>query len=39
MNKPLMFVNNNFIVEQLKTAVWENIKKLEVVTLKGGTII
>tara|TARA_R110001592_G_scaffold51609_1_gene158542 strand:+ start:39 stop:218 length:180 start_codon:yes stop_codon:yes gene_type:complete len=29
MNRPLMFINNNAIVEQLKTAVWENYKEVK----------
>ena len=29
MNKPLMFINNNVIVEQLKTAVWEKYKEVK----------
>ena len=29
MNRPLMFMNNNFIVEQLKARVWESYKKIK----------
>ena len=29
MNRPLMFMNNNLIVEQLKTAIWEKFKKFK----------
>jgi len=29
MNKPLMFINNNLIVEQLKTSVWEKYKEVK----------
>ena len=28
MNRPLMFMNNNLIVEQLKTVVWESYKEI-----------
>ena len=35
MNKPLMFINNNFIVEQLKTAVWEDYKEVRSCDFKG----
>ena len=27
MNKPLMFTNNDFIVEQLKTEIWKKYKE------------
>jgi len=29
MNRPLMFMNNNLIVEQLKTSVWEKYKEVK----------
>ena len=29
MNRPLMFVNNNLLVEQLKTRVWVSYKKVK----------
>tara|TARA_R110001583_G_scaffold148919_2_gene300818 strand:- start:284 stop:463 length:180 start_codon:yes stop_codon:yes gene_type:complete len=35
MNKPLMFINNNFIVEQLKIAVWEDYKEVRGCDFKG----
>ena len=28
MNKPLMFINNNVIVEQLKERIWEDYKNI-----------
>jgi len=31
MNRPLMFINNNLIVEQLKSRIWEEYQKV-----KGG---
>ncbi len=31
MNRPLMFINNNVIIEQLKDRVWEKYLKI-----KGG---
>lgn len=29
MNRPLMFINNNVIVEQLKDRVWEKYLKIK----------
>ena len=31
MNRPLMFINNNVVVEKLQDRVWEDYKKI-----KGG---
>ena len=35
MNKPLMFMNNNSTVEQLKTAVWEKYKEVVACDFQG----
>jgi len=35
MNRPLMFMNNNVIVEQLKTAVWEKYKEVKNCDFQG----
>tara|TARA_R110002051_G_scaffold325165_1_gene426094 strand:+ start:658 stop:861 length:204 start_codon:yes stop_codon:yes gene_type:complete len=35
MNRPLMFMNNNLIVEQLKTAVWEKYKEIRACDFQG----
>ena len=35
MNRPLMFINNNLIVEQLKTEVWEKYKEVEACDFQG----
>jgi len=35
MNKPLMFINNNIIVEKLKTTVWEKYKEVASGDFKG----
>ena len=29
MNRPLMFINNDSIVEQLKIVVWKNYKEIK----------
>ena len=35
MNRPLMLINNDSIVEQLKTAVWENYKEVKNCDFQG----
>ena len=35
MNRPLMFINNNVIVEQLKERVWEDYKKVPNCNFQG----
>ena len=35
MNKPLMFMNNNVLIEQLKTVVWENYKEIKSCDFQG----
>lgn len=35
MNRPLMFMNNNLIIEQLKTVVWENYKEIRACDFQG----
>jgi len=35
MNKPLMFINNDSIIEQLKTTVWENYKEVKNCDFQG----
>ena len=35
MNRPLMFMNNNLIVEQLKTSVWEKYKEIRACDFQG----
>ena len=35
MNRPLMFINNNIIVEQLKDRIWEDYKKVRSCDLQG----
>ena len=35
INRPLMFMNNNVIVEQLKTVVWENYKEIRACDFQG----
>jgi len=35
MNRPLMFMNNNLTIEQLKTVVWENYKEIRACDFKG----
>ena len=29
MNRPLMFINNNLIVEQLKSRIWKDYQKVK----------
>jgi len=35
MNKPLMFINNNVIVEQLKERIWEDYKNIRDCDVQG----
>jgi len=35
MNRPLMFMNNNLIVEQLKTSVWEKYQEVRACDFQG----
>ena len=35
MNRPLMFMNNSTLIEQLKTAVWENYREIKSGDFKG----
>ena len=35
MNRALMFINNNLIVEQLKTEVWEKYKEVAACDFQG----
>ena len=35
MNRPLMFINNNIIVEQLKERIWEDYKKVRSCDFQG----
>ena len=35
MNRPLIFMNNNVIVEQLKTLVWEKYKEVRACDFQG----
>ena len=35
MNRPLMIINNNVIVEQLKQRVWEDYKKVRNCDFQG----
>ena len=35
MNRPLMFINDNLIVEQLKNAVWERYKEVKNCDFQG----
>ncbi len=35
MNRPLMFTNNDFIVEQLKTEVWKKYKEVRNCDFQG----
>ena len=35
MIRPLMFMNNNLIVEQLKTAIWEEYKEVKNCDFQG----
>jgi len=35
MNRPLMFMNNNLIVEQLKNRVWEDYLKVKACDFQG----
>ena len=35
MNRPLMFINNNLIVEQLKDRVWGNYQKIRNCDFQG----
>ena len=35
MNRPLMFMNNSVLIEQLKTAVWETYREIKSCDFKG----
>ena len=35
MNRPLMFMNNSALIEQLKTVVWENYKEIKSCDFQG----
>ena len=35
MNRPLMFMNNSALIEQLKTMVWENYKEIKSCDFQG----
>tara|TARA_R100000664_G_C2757962_1_gene146548 strand:- start:835 stop:1005 length:171 start_codon:yes stop_codon:yes gene_type:complete len=35
MGKPLMFMNNNVLLEQLKNRVWENYTKVRACDFQG----
>jgi len=35
MNRPLMFMNNSVLIEQLKTAVWESYGEIKSCDFKG----
>ena len=35
MNRPLMFMNNTLIIEQLKAVVWENYKEIRACDFQG----
>tara|TARA_R110000824_G_scaffold59358_1_gene159448 strand:- start:593 stop:772 length:180 start_codon:yes stop_codon:yes gene_type:complete len=35
MNRPLMFMNNNVLIEQLKNRVWEDYKEVKNCDFQG----